>query len=251
MPPGLPARELKPVKTVSLPIVIAPVAAQLRTATRPGDLSPGGSGAKETQARLARGEVVVELTERDHIKYVVSRIWIDQPPEAVWPVLANPFEFQGSICPRMKTVEVLTDKAETSVLQCSFNVCFLFPTITYAVQSDYCAPLEVQFHRVGGMLKDFRGYWLLRPVKDGAKQKTEVFYSMYVDPGIPAPKWLVREAVKSELPRTLCGLKERVRQIYEGERSPIKRSILAAGTALKTTQLAGTDEFRDLEGSRK
>jgi len=176
--------------------------------------------------QLNKGEVVVQLVEENNIKFVVGRIVITDSPQNIWPVLVNPFEFERRISPRMKKVEVLQDDVNKSVLKCSVDVCVLFPSITYVVESKYEQPSTVQFRRVGGTLKDFRGCWLLKPRKDG--QSTEVFYSMYIDPGIPVPRWLVREAVKGELPRTLKGLRTRILQQDPVRNSAPTRTINAA-----------------------
>jgi len=190
--------------------------------------------------RLRRGEVVVDLEEKNE-RFVVGRIRIDQPPAAVWPVLVNPFEFQGTICPRMKSVDVLFDSEELSVLKCSINVCFLIPNITYVVESHYVPVQEVRFRRVGGNLKDFRGSWLLRPLSDG--KSTEVLYAMFIDPGIPIPKWLVREALKVDLPKTLTGLRSRVECVY-GAGAPLSaktlKAALTAGKAIPVASRKGS-----------
>ena len=184
---------------------------------------------QETQTRLENGEVVVDLVEDGETKFVVGKILIDQPPAVVWPILVNPFEFAGKICPRMKKCDVLQDEPNISVLQCSIYVCFMFPTISYTVESKYDPVNMVEFKRIGGCLRDFRGCWILRPQKEGAR--TEVLYSMFVDPGIPLPKWIVREGVKNELPHTLTGLRQRVDQIAS-------KKVVAEGQTIAASRLA-------------
>lgn len=188
----------------------------------------------DTQTRLNNGEVVVDLVENGETKFVVGKIMIDQPPDVVWPILVNPFEFAGKICPRMKQCDVIKDQPDISVLQCSIYVCFLFPTITYTVESKYDPVNVVEFKRTGGFLRDFRGCWILRPLKDGTR--TEVLYSMFVDPGVPVPKWIVREGVKSELPHTLKGLRERVEEIANNHGIPEAKTITASSVHAKIAQ---------------
>lgn len=179
--------------------------------------------------RLLKGEVVVRDENVGQTRFVAARILIDAPPSKVWPVLSNPFEFQRRISPRMKTVEVLTDREDMSVLQVSVDIGFLLPAISYAVESRYQAQERISFKRVSGTLKDFRGYWEILPKNDGAK--TEVVYSMYVDPGIPVPQWLVRAGVREELPRTLMAMRERVMDVHSGRKALIVPSIMAAGAS--------------------
>ena len=52
------------------------------------------------------------------------------------PNLVNPFEFQGKISPRMKTVEVMSDQVNRSVLKVTLDV-LLIPHFNYIVESLY------------------------------------------------------------------------------------------------------------------
>ncbi len=159
--------------------------------------------------RLRDGEVLVESDDRNDNRFVVARILINDTPVNVWRVLTNPFEFAGKISPRMKDVEILEDTVERSVMKCKMEVFPpLIPFISYTVESDYKLHEFVQFKRVAGSLKDFSGTWALAPRDAG--QATEVTYSMHVDPGLPVPQWIIRKAMRMELPRTLIALRQRV-----------------------------------------
>jgi len=185
-----------------------------------------------TQTRLARGEVVVDLVEEGETKFVVGKVVIKQPPEVIWPTLVNPFEFQGTICPRMKSVDVLVDQPDTSVLRYGMNICFPFPSVSYTVESKYAAVEAIEFRRMTGFMRDFRGCWLLRRLDGGA---TEVMYSVYVDPGIPLPRWIIREAVKNELPRILVGLRTRVNDLASSTATARDKTLMCAtGAHAKT-----------------
>lgn len=178
------------------------------------------------QARLARGEIVVDVKNDGETKYVTGSCIIDQPAEKIWPIMVNPFEFKGKISPRMKQVEVVTDKANLSVLKVTMDMSFLFPNFTYVVESSYQPGEKISFHRVGGVLKDFRGSWQMTPIENGSK--TELTYSMYLDTGFAVPQWLIREGVKGELPRTLKALRKRVQDVYEQSQPLEAQTILAA-----------------------
>jgi uncharacterized membrane protein len=180
------------------------------------------------QRRLEKGEVVVDLKDVGKTKYVEAKVLINEPPDKVWPIMVNPFEFQGKISPRMKTVEVVSDQTNRSVLKVTLDV-LLIPHFTYIVESLYENGQSVQFHRVGGILKDFSGSWVMSPAQGN---KTELTYCMYIDPGFPVPQWIIREGVKSELPKTLIALRERVHAIHEHTAMKEKRTILAALTKL-------------------
>jgi hypothetical protein len=180
------------------------------------------------QERLDKGEVVVGLETVGKTRFVTGRVMIDQPPEKVWPIMVNPYEFQQKISPRMKTVDVTVDKLHKSVMTVSMDT-FPIPDISYTVESDYTRTengARIDFHRIGGTLRDFKGHWLMNPAHHG--KKTELIYSMYLDPGFYVPQWIVRFGVKQELPRTLIALRKRVEEVVGHSAVLEKKTILAA-----------------------
>lgn len=178
------------------------------------------------QARLADGEVVVGLENKGSIRYVTGTVIIPESPEKVWPIMTNPYEFKGRISPRMREIQMLVDKANLSVMKVHLDMSILFPDFSYTVESHYQAGERIEFHRVGGTLRDFKGSWDMKPIDGGTK--TQLTYSMYVDPGFFVPQWIVREGVKGELPRTLKALRRRVHAVSEQEAQPESHTIAAS-----------------------
>lgn len=176
--------------------------------------------------KLREGQVLTSLSEDGEKKFVTGRILIDEPPEKVWKVMVNPFEFERKISPRMTKVEVIEDEESKTVLRCSMEIGFFIPSITYVVESQYEKFRQVSFRRIGGVFKDFLGSWILIPHDNATR--TEIRYSMYIDTGMPVPKWIVREAVKMELPKTLTALRTRIFAVHEKSESPIAKTIQAA-----------------------
>jgi len=177
------------------------------------------------EERLQRGEVVVGLRDDGGTKYVTGSVLIDAPPDKVWPIMVNPFEFRRHISPRMREVEVVKDQVNFSILKVTLDV-ILIPHFTYVVESTYDNGARVDFKRIGGILKDFRGSWQMCPTRGG--NQTELTYCMYVDPGFPVPQWIIREGVKGELPRTLMALRKRVAAVCARSERMESRTILAA-----------------------
>lgn len=183
------------------------------------------------KAKLEKGEVVVGMRDVGVTKFVTGKIIIEHSPEKVWPIMVNPFEFKGKISPRVKKVEVVTDQTNLSVLRMTMDTAPipLLPQLNYTVESRYEQSEKggrIEFKRIAGTLKDFRGYWDMSPTANGTK--TELTYSMYLDPGFFLPQWIVREGVKSELPRTLQALRTRIKAVYEEQERPESHTILAA-----------------------
>ena len=86
------------------------------------------------QRQLENGKVIVGLKDVGHTKYVTASVLINAPPDKVWPIIVNPFEFQGKITPRIKTIDVVTDQNDRSVLKFTLDV-LLIPNFTYTVES--------------------------------------------------------------------------------------------------------------------
>jgi ribosome-associated toxin RatA of RatAB toxin-antitoxin module len=176
--------------------------------------------------QLTHGDILIDAQDVGNIKFVTGKMIINEPPSKVWPIMTNPFEFKGKISPRVKSIEVITDKADMSVLKMTINYTFLFPHASYVVESHYVPNSHIEFKRVDGIFKDFRGSWHIEALDGGSK--TQLTYSMYVDPGFAIPQWLVREAIKMELPRTLMALRSRIVAISDNNEAPESRSIMAA-----------------------
>ncbi len=176
--------------------------------------------------KMREGQVLTSLSEDGEKKFVTGTILIDESPEKVWKVLVNPFEFERKISPRMTKVEVIEDEESKTVLRCSMEIGFFIPSITYIVESQYEKFKQVSFRRIGGVFKDFQGGWILIPHDNSTR--TEIRYSMYIDTGMPVPKWIVREGVKMELPKTLTALRSRIFAVHEKSESLVAKTIQAA-----------------------
>ncbi len=222
------ARSTKPLETASALVAVLLVLIVGLNAPETGARST--SAAVAIQERLDRGEVVVDMQDIGDTKYVVGRVMINQPADRVWPIMTNPYEFKGKICPRMKDFEVMIDKPRISLLKVNIDCTFLLPNVFYVVESRYEPNARIDFHRVSGTIKDFKGFWLMNQTADG--KRTELTYSMYIDPGFPVPQWIVREGVKGELPKTLIGIRRRVEAICQSVETPEPRSIAAAQHSL-------------------
>jgi hypothetical protein len=191
----------------------------------------GSSIERTTVQRLEAGEVVVNSEEIQGTRYVVGKIIIDESPQHLWPILVNPFEFQKRICHRMKHVTVLTDEPLVSVMDCRVGLVFPIPDLDYVVESKYTACKRIEFKRLRGSLRDFKGYWELRPHEGN---KTELTYSMYIDPGFPVPDWIIRQGLRNELPSVLIGIRHRMHSLKHCHGIPEKHNIAASGTVVET-----------------
>jgi hypothetical protein len=205
------------------------LATAVQTTTARATANPAPEEANQEQDHLDKhlqaGEVVVDSQVINGTRYIIGKILIEETPEKLWPVLVNPFEFQGRICHRMKKFSVLTDQPNLSVIDCRLGIVFPIPDIDYVVESHYTPGKRIDFRRVSGSLRDFKGFW---EIKQFDANRTQVTYSMYLDPGFPVPEWIVRQGVRSELPSVLTGLRTRMHSLKHCNGIPEKHNIAAS-----------------------
>jgi hypothetical protein len=79
------------------------------------------------------------------------------------------------------------------------------PKLTYEIRATYDEPSRVSIERVSGDLRVLRGSWVLE--SDG--DFTIAHYMVDLAPGFWVPRWLVRAALKRDLPKMLRALRTR------------------------------------------
>lgn len=205
--------------SVSLAIIV------LLSSLMPGRLM--AQTLSDADDRLGRGDVIVSVDSDGTKKYMAGHVMINAPPAVVWPIMANPFEFREHISPRLKQVEVLIDRRDLSKLKMTLD-CRPLPSIYYVVESKYTNN-RVDFHSVGGMIKEFSGSWTIAPTGDG--KRCVVTYRMFIDPGLPVPQWVIRQGIGIELPNVLKKLRGRVTEVFFGRSKPEPVTINAATSA--------------------
>ena len=84
------------------------------------------------------------------------------------------------------------------------------PSVRSVFRSDY-APFErISFRKTAGDLKDLRGIWRLEPLPAG--RGTRLRYEATIDPGVPLPGFLVRNAIEADVRKTLAALRREAAQ---------------------------------------
>jgi coenzyme Q-binding protein COQ10 len=160
---------------------------------------------EEDLARLRRGEVVVWTTMPERPREVAAAILVDAPAERVWKVMLD-CPHAPEFVPGMRSCRVLEHAVDHEVIEHRVKVFALLPEVRYTFRADYRPGERIDFARTGGDLKAMEGSWTLARI-DG---KTLVRYSVYLDPGFLVPRWAVRRALRSDLPKLLLALRARV-----------------------------------------
>jgi Polyketide cyclase / dehydrase and lipid transport len=79
------------------------------------------------------------------------------------------------------------------------------PKLTYEIRASYVYPSSVSIERTSGALRMLRGSWVLQ--SDG--EFTIAHYAVDLSPGFWVPRWIVRAALRRDLPTMLRALRAR------------------------------------------
>ncbi len=167
-------------------------------------------------ARLAKGEVIIkedQSADRGGRK-VQAAILIDSPVQLVWNTIID-CERAPEFMPDLKSCKFLERSGDTAIIEQEVKVSRLLPKTTYIYRSIYQKFRRIDFKRISGDLKDLEGSWVLE--RAGGGQQTIVVYSVFLDPGFFAPKWLVRQILRRNLPDVLLALRKWVSDSPSGK----------------------------------
>jgi hypothetical protein len=196
----------------SLPIIHALAAVLLPPMA---SAQPGWVADPVVLRRLSGGEVVVQTAAAaDPARpggRVRAAVLIRARPEAIWSVMTDcrqtlTFTPGLRICRR---VDGAAD-GHWEDIEYEIRYAWYLPTVRYVIRADYDRPRRIDFHSIGGDVKEEEGTWVLTATADGAA--TVVEYEMYLDPGFWIPQALVNRSLRKDLPEALAGLRERVEQ---------------------------------------
>ena len=89
------------------------------------------------------------------------------------------------------------------------NYSWYVPKLTYEILAAYDKPARVSIERTSGDLKTLEVSWILR--KDG--DETIAQYKVDLAPGFWVPQWIVRAALRRDLPKMLRALRTRAESV--------------------------------------
>lgn len=133
-----------------------------------------------------------------------ATIRIRAPRETIWAIVSSCPEAL-KVVPSLKGCEVLERAPDGSwerINQVMEYFRFL-PNVRFEVKVSYLPPASVTFERVSGDLTSLRGEWTMQ--SDG--EYTIAHYDIAIDPGHWIPHWIVRAALKHDLPKMLQALR--------------------------------------------
>jgi hypothetical protein len=94
------------------------------------------------------------------------------------------------------------------------NYSWYVPKLTYEIRASYIYPSRVSIERLSGDLRTLRGSWDLKTDGD----YTIAQYAVDLAPGFWVPQWMVRAALKRDLPKMLRALRSRAEAVQNRKR---------------------------------
>ncbi len=151
-------------------------------------------------------EVGVVLDKAEQTGRATATVRIHAGGEVVWSLITSCAE-AVKLVPGLIDCEVLETAPDRSWqrIRQVMDYSWFVPKLTYEILATYDKPARVSIERVSGDLSTLKVSWILK--SDG--DYTIAQYSVDLAPGFWVPRWLVRGALKRDLPKMLRALRTR------------------------------------------
>ncbi len=151
-------------------------------------------------------EVAVSLDAAEQSGSASASVRIHAHREVVWSLITSCAEALRLVpglvaCDVIETAPDRTWQRIRHVLDYSWYA----PKLTYEIRASYDRPSRVSIERISGDLRVLRGSWALQ--SDG--EETVAHYAVDLAPGFWVPRWIVRAALRRDLPKMLRALRAR------------------------------------------
>ncbi|HXA99097.1 MAG TPA: SRPBCC family protein [Steroidobacteraceae bacterium] len=151
-------------------------------------------------------EVRVSLDPTEQSGNASATVRIHARREVVWSLITSCPE-SVALVPGLTACEVLETAPDNSWqrIRHVMNYSWFVPKVTYEIRAAYDPPTRVSIERISGDLRILRGSWVLH--SDG--DYTIAHYTVDLAPGFWVPQWIVRSALRHDLPKMLRALRSR------------------------------------------
>ncbi len=172
-------------------------------------LSVAGSPAAtiaDPEARAGDISVGVALDSGQQSGQASAAVRIHAPREVIWSLITSCLE-AVKLVPGLVSCEVLETATDESWQRIHhvMDYSWYMPRLNYEIRATYTKPQRVAIERLSGDLAHLRGSWTLE--SDG--EFTIAHYAVDLTPGFWVPQWVVRAALKRDLPKMLRALRSR------------------------------------------
>lgn len=157
---------------------------------------------------LDAGEVVVQTDKvSPGVVSVDVAVRIDASPEAIWDVLTA-CEIAPEYVPNVTdcTVVEQLDGGRAELFRQTVKPMFLIPAFDHVFRLDYTPYRRIDVTGLGGVIRHMSGTWWLEPQAEG---DVLLVHHLELDPGLPVPRFLVRTALRRDLPKVVTAVRAR------------------------------------------
>jgi len=173
------------------------------------DLAQGSAqqgSAQQDSAEQGDIEVAVSLDAAEQSGSASATVQIHARRQVVWSLITSCAE-ELKLVPGLVGCEVLETAPDRSWqrIRHVMNYSWYLPRLIFEVHASYDEPSRVSIERISGDLRVLRGTWRLQSEGD----YTIAHYTVDLAPGFWVPHWLVRAALKRDLPKMLRALRTR------------------------------------------
>jgi Polyketide cyclase / dehydrase and lipid transport len=151
-------------------------------------------------------EVAVSLDAAEQSGSASASVRIHARREVVWSLITSCTEALHLV-PGLVACEVMETAPDRSWqrIRHVMDYSWYTPKLHYEIRASYDRPSRVSIERISGDLRVLRGSWALQ--SDG--EETVAHYAVDLAPGFWVPRWVVRAALRRDLPKMLRALRTR------------------------------------------
>jgi ribosome-associated toxin RatA of RatAB toxin-antitoxin module len=155
-------------------------------------------------------DLTVSLDAAEQSGTAAGAVRIHARRETVWALITNCAE-SLRLVPGLEVCDVLETAPDQSWARIRqvMNYSWYVPKLSYVIQVTYDPPSQLSVERISGDVRTLKGTWVLKSEGD----YTVVHYKVSLTPGFWVPHWLVRSALRRDLPRMLRALRARAEAI--------------------------------------
>jgi hypothetical protein len=176
-------------------------------------LATGVSRAADLAAEASSSndiEISVSLDPAGQSGSASAIVRIHASRETVWSLITSCPESLRMV-PGLEICDVLETAQDQSWqrIRHVMNYSWYVPKVTYVIRATYDPPAKVSIERISGDLRTLKGSWELK--SDG--DYTIAHYMIDLAPGFWVPNWIVKTALRRDLPKMLRALRSRAEAV--------------------------------------
>ncbi|HEY8507292.1 MAG TPA: SRPBCC family protein [Steroidobacteraceae bacterium] len=177
--------------------------------------------------KLAAGEVLISASVAGSQGDIRGAVQIQASPETIFRVMTDCAQALEYV-PHLEQCTVLDSAEDGSwqVFEQRIDYSWLLPPAHYVFRAEYEPYTRIRTYHISGDFRENRGIWELHPARDGTS--TIVTYQAHVVPQFFVPRWMLRSALRRDLPEMLRRLRTRSesisREVSTGPTGPARPS---------------------------